>query len=155
MTVFRNQLLKSFLAASLLVAWAGSYHHDTWLALGDVDHYHQHEHVHVNVHDPVSDADHGHTPSPSGEKDHHKDSVPLADTHSTVAVVVAKKISISAPVFVGDFIASALSLSGAFAPLVFNGSEDSAPGVAWPGLVPLRHLILADRVQANAPPVTA
>ena len=149
MSLFRNQLIRTFLAASLLVAWAGSYHHDTWLAFGGVDHHHEHEHH------PVGDADHGYTPVPHGDENHHKDSVPLADNHSTVVVVGAKKISVSAPNLVGDFTAVIPSLSVTIGRLFSDGSKDLPSGVGWPGLVPLRHLILADRVQANAPPSMA
>lgn len=141
--------MRSFLAASLLVAWVGSYHHDTWLAFGGVDHHHQHEHS------PAGDSDDGRAPVASGDEDHHDSSLPLPDTHSVLVAVSAKKISVPASVFAGDFTPTIPSLSIILGRLISGGSEDLPRNVAWPGLVPPRHLILAGCVQANAPPLSA
>ena len=140
---FRNSILRSFLAAGVLVAWAVSYHHDTWLALSGVDHHHEDDHHH-----PAESPEHG-----KGGEHHPEDSLPLADTHSTVVVFGVKKSPVSAPMLAGDFPVTLAFLPLGPGCLIVGGHEDPPRCTGWPGHVTLRHLILADRVQANAPPI--
>lgn len=92
MGIFRNSLLRAFLASTLLVSWLGANHHDTWLELAGIEHHHfqkefDHDHHNHGHHHHKHGHSHHHGESHAPDRDDtpgdDNDSIPMPDSHSS------------------------------------------------------------------------
>ena len=137
-------------AALALVVWTGTFHHDAWMDVLDIDHHHDY-HVaadHQNSHDHAHDGD-----SHRGESEHdHRDTIPLPDTHTDVVTSSVVKIGVDGPRQVpeSDFclwLAIAHFLTGPSATEIGHPPPQDNSDHNPPALI-----LLAHSVQSNAPP---
>jgi len=145
MFVREHSFLMRCFATLALVVWAGTYHHDVWMELVDVDHHHDH---HVAAHDHHSGHSH------SDESDHdHRDTIPLPDTHTDPVTSTVAKIAPDGPrqAVATDFYLLLSAVHFLFSPDIAEIGQPPPQGYLDHPLPALT--LLAHSVQSNAPPV--
>lgn len=151
MFVREHSFLMRFFAALALVVWSGTFHHDVWLGLLDIDHHHDH---HIVEKQKDAHPHGGHSHSHKSEHD-HRDTIPLPEADADLVTSTVAKISVDGPkqtfesyfcllVGVAHFLTGLTVVETGHPPP--DGDLDHNP----PALI-----LLAHSVQSNAPPSIA